>query len=331
MAADTFGSGCRFAVLLGLISGLAACSGSQSAGSGSSPGALSLTGPGGTSEPFTTTVRYYKTAFTAPAGASMNAGTSTDLTLTVTNCGGSNPCGTSNTNNNQKIGSGTITVPSGFTINGSITLGPPSGKLWHATFDSGTGIISLEANNGTYKLEIGESLTVSFNATAPCANGSPAWETHFYQDLPLPTPPAGTKFDLVGSPAAITVTGSCSRGCTFSQGHWKNSPNSWPVSTVTLGTVSYSEADALSIFGEPVGGNGLISLAHQLIAAKLNIASGADGSSISSTITAADALIGGLVVPPVGSGSLAPNLTSTLTTALDNYNNGVTGPGHCPE
>ena len=43
----------------------------------------------------------------------------------------------------------------------------------------------------------------------------------------------------------------------------------------------------------------------------------------------ADALIGGLVVPPVGAGSLANATTSALTNTLSDYNEGKTGPGHC--
>jgi hypothetical protein len=35
------------------------------------------------------------------------------------------------------------------------------------------------------------------------------------------------------------------------------------------------------------------------------------------------------VVPPVGPGYLAPATTSGLTQTLDDYNNGVIGPGHC--
>jgi len=125
--------------------------------------------------------------------------------------------------------------------------------------------------------------------------------------------------------------------CTFSQGHWKthgpiptgNNSNEWPVNSLMLGTVVYTDLELLSIFNASVGGNGLISLAHQLIAAKLNVANGADDSAIAATIAAADALIGALVVPPVGGGSLAPATTGALTTLLDDYNNGIIGPGHC--
>ncbi|MEQ1834054.1 MAG: hypothetical protein ABL977_13445 [Candidatus Eisenbacteria bacterium] len=118
--------------------------------------------------------------------------------------------------------------------------------------------------------------------------------------------------------------------CTYTQGYWKNHPEAWPVGSVTLGTVNYSAAQLMSIFNQPAAGNGLISLAHQLIAAKLNIAQGASApAGVLSAIAAADALIGGLVVPPVGAGSLSPGSTSALTTTLDNFNQGITGPGHC--
>jgi hypothetical protein len=126
----------------------------------------------------------------------------------------------------------------------------------------------------------------------------------------------------------FTVT-ACTTGCTFTQGYWKNHLSDWPVDSLTLGSVSYSSAQLLSIFGEPVAGNGLISLAHQLIAAKLNVANGASDAAIASTIAAADALIDSLQVPPVGAGYLEPSTTSGLTTTLDNYNKGIIGPGHC--
>jgi hypothetical protein len=120
-------------------------------------------------------------------------------------------------------------------------------------------------------------------------------------------------------------------GCTLTQGYWKNHPEDWPVSSLQLGSVVYTKAQLLSILSTPVKGNGLISLAHQLIAAKLNIADGASDSSIATYITQADALIGGKVVPPVGNGSLTTAQVATLVGKLDEFNNGVTGPGHCSQ
>jgi hypothetical protein len=130
----------------------------------------------------------------------------------------------------------------------------------------------------------------------------------------------------------VCTTSACEQdnGCTFTQGFWKNHAEDWPVTSLTLGTVTYSQADLLAIFNKPAAGNGLISLAHQLIAAKLNLAGGADDSSIAGAIAAADTLIGGLVVPPTGSGSLPNSATSGLTSTLDSFNQGIIGPGHCP-
>jgi hypothetical protein len=118
-------------------------------------------------------------------------------------------------------------------------------------------------------------------------------------------------------------------GCTLTQGFWKNHPSDWPVTSLTLGTVTYTQAQLLSILKQPVKGNGLVSLAHQLIAAKLNVAAGATSSTINATIASADALIGGLVVPPVGSGSLSTSSVGSLVTALDQFNQGLAGPTHC--
>lgn len=123
-------------------------------------------------------------------------------------------------------------------------------------------------------------------------------------------------------------------GCTRTLGYWKTHPDQWPVSSLTLGSVAYTKNQLLSILKQPVKGNGLVSLAHQLIAAKLNIAAGASApQAITDAIASADATIGSLVVPPIGSGYLAPSATSGLITTLDAYNNGVApdGPRHCDD
>ena len=131
--------------------------------------------------------------------------------------------------------------------------------------------------------------------------------------------------DQYGSTAnPITEQGDC----TLTQGYWKNHPNEWPVTAVELGSTTYTQLEALAIFGQPVQGNGLVSLAHQLLATKLNVASGASNTVVTE-IADADAAIGALVVPPIGSGYLATTATAGLAQALDDYNTGKTGPGHC--
>ncbi len=121
------------------------------------------------------------------------------------------------------------------------------------------------------------------------------------------------------------------KGCTLTQGFWKNHPDAWPVGGLILGSVSYTKAQLITILKTPVRGNGLVSLAHQLIAAKLNVLSGADDSDVDDAIEEADALIGSMVVPPFGSGYIAPATSSPLTGELDDFNQGDTGPGHCDD
>ena len=108
----------------------------------------------------------------------------------------------------------------------------------------------------------------------------------------------------------------------FGFGYWKNHPEAWPVTQLQLGNVTYTQEQLLDIMDEPVRGNGLVSLAHHLITAKLNVANGADPSCIQQTIADADALIGDLVVPPVGDGHLAPRDVEALKDTLEEYNEG---------
>lgn len=110
--------------------------------------------------------------------------------------------------------------------------------------------------------------------------------------------------------------------CVRGQGYWKNHPDQWPVTQLLLGNQVYDQEQLLSILHQSVRGNGLVLLAHQLIAAKLNIASGADGSCIEQALEDADALIGDLLVPPVGTGYLRPADVSALADTLDHYNGG---------
>lgn len=129
----------------------------------------------------------------------------------------------------------------------------------------------------------------------------------------------------VGTTLCKEQTGNC----TYTPGYWKNHPNAWPVTSLKLGTVTYSKSQLMQILSQPTSTNGMTNLTRQLIAAKLNIANGASSSSISTAIQQADAMIGSRVAPPIGNGSLSTSQTSSLVGQLDAFNNGVTGPGHC--
>jgi hypothetical protein len=133
-------------------------------------------------------------------------------------------------------------------------------------------------------------------------------------------------------------------GCTFTQGYWKthgpvgcqtgNNSNEWMTggNGLFLGNVHYTDDDLCAIMNKPAAGNGLISLSHQLIAAKLNLLNGSGAcAGMMADVAAADALIGNLVVPPVGAGSLSPGTTSALNGRLTTFNEGDYAgcPAHC--
>jgi hypothetical protein len=206
---------------------------------------------------------------------------------------------------------------------------------------------SGNANGSTYNLapfacatvQIGDNLFDNPGASSTCPSTPLVCGTTYVFRVFAHANSSLQRSDFTGNLQCTTINCNDTGGCTYTQGYWKthgpiptgNNSNEWPVTSLTLGTVSYTDLELLSIFNTPAAGNGLISLAHQLMAAKLNIANGADDSAVAGAITAADALIGGLVVPPVGAGSLPNSATSSLITTLTQYNEGLIGPGHCPE
>lgn len=260
--------------------------------------------------------------------------------------------GSTQTSINIQVCAGAVTgAPAGFSLQWMTAADyAANGNAWYLSEDSRLckASFSGNANLSRYNLAPGECVAVNVGeflfdngASTNCPDALLCGTSYVFRAFAHAT-------NLLNR-SAFTPNQTCTTldcghtgGCTLTQGYWKThnplvceiDPGSplciqWPVSSLDLGTVNYDVAELLSIFDTPAAGNGLLALAHQLIAAKLNVAAGADPTAVAADIAAADALIGALVVPPVGSGFLAPAVTSTLTTALTNYNEGATGPGHC--
>ena len=98
----------------------------------------------------------------------LSAGATTLLTFTITN----------GYNSAHSLGSANINVPAGFTLVGSpsdpITSGDES---WTSSLNGAGNVIQLRnpGPNKSQRLNFGESVQVSFNATAPCTAGSYVW------------------------------------------------------------------------------------------------------------------------------------------------------------
>lgn len=71
-------------------------------------------------------------------------------------------------------------------------------------------------------------------------------------------------------------------------GYWKNHPEAWPVSSLTLGDATYSRGDLVDLLALPTGGDSSVLFAHQWIAARLNVAAGASETEESPTLPGTD-------------------------------------------
>ena len=107
---------------------------------------------------------------------------------------------------------------------------------------------------------------------------------------------------------------------TGTPGYWKN--HSWPVSSVTIGGIPYTQQMALTHMGK-VSKDKTVTLFSSLLSAKLNVVTGNPHGCIDARISEADAWMG-LHAP--GSGVTASSQAwqdiAAAHTDLDDYNNG---------
>ena len=149
---------------------------------------------------------------------------------------------------------------------------------------------------------------------------------------------------------SVGVTVLCTGGCTRTIGYWKTHAGFGPQADVVtpllpvpLGTVGGAKSlnvttaafavQLLSFKGSNnvfKASNGINKLYAQLLGAKLNAKSGAASASIAATIAAADAFLATHDTTDWGGLSDAEQDTVLAwMTALDDFNNGLSGTSHC--
>lgn len=133
--------------------------------------------------------------------------------------------------------------------------------------------------------------------------------------------------------AAVLIGGSATvsaHSCPLTQGFYKNHPAA--VAPVLVGSTTMSRSQLITILQTPPRGDATLILAHQLIAAEENVASGSVDFgqvtvAVNNAISAANAL---LTQYPVGShldpSSAAGQQAVSLANFLDQFNNGVLTP-----
>jgi hypothetical protein len=138
---------------------------------------------------------------------------------------------------------------------------------------------------------------------------------------------------------SVTVTVPCGPGCTLTQGYWKTHSKYGPApydSTWAL----VGEDTLFFLSGQPwiqvlqtppAGGNAYYILAHQYIAAKLNVLNGASTTPEVNTALSWAENFFATYTPTSALSEEVRNTAISHAGILDQYNNGLIGPGHCSE
>jgi hypothetical protein len=127
-------------------------------------------------------------------------------------------------------------------------------------------------------------------------------------------------------------------GCTLTQGYWKTHSSYGPApyddawALIEEDTTFFQSGQSYyQVLWTPPAGTAYYVLAHQYIAAKLNILNGASSTpSVDAAIAWAESFFGTYTPSSTLSRSMR-NQVLTYATTLDQYNNGYLGPGHCSE
>jgi hypothetical protein len=124
-----------------------------------------------------------------------------------------------------------------------------------------------------------------------------------------------TDFGFFTTPVAQPGTGT--------PGYWKNHPEAWPVTEITVGGVTYTRDEAIAWLGK-VGKDKTTTMFSSLVSAMLNVMIHNDSSCVSDAIASANAWMAtyGPVGSNVAASSEAWSIGEPLHRQMDNYNNG---------
>jgi hypothetical protein len=137
------------------------------------------------------------------------------------------------------------------------------------------------------------------------------------------TPPQPTANAL--QPALPSTT-----NCAYTTVYWKNHLSSWPVMALTIGGLSYTQAQIVNLLQKPANGDISLAVFQQVVAVMLSAAHGANASVVQPTINGADDWLWDN--PPNSKPTGAAGDKGAIYAAtLTNFSSGIVGPGHCPD
>lgn len=254
-------------------------------------------------------------------------------------------------------------LPSGWALNCTYSGSPGSQvEVNKATVVDGNGITveaiaPIDWNNATGTV-VDECVSVNDTFAGDLGTVCAGDQTSFtftynrlfkYDECGMYVAPNTAKFVVVNNPEKlgessweVKITVPCEGGCTLTPGYWKTHSKYGPApydstwdlklggDAIFLGTgKSYYEV----LWMTPQGGNAYLILAHAFIAAEMN---GLNGAFIPADVQSAWNQAQGLLITYQSVMSIPKNsadrgIAIELAEILDDYNNGLIGPGHCSE
>lgn len=160
-----------------------------------------------------------------------------------------------------------------------------------------------------------------------------------YTGWTAPSPYEKQSLLLFGIPEIPDEPGD---GCTLTPGYWKTHSEFGPAPyDATWAELPQGASTPFFLSGKtyhqvlwtpPAGGNAYYILAHAYIAAKLNKLNGADFTDAQAAFDAATTVFDTYTPAQIGAlRGAARNPIVALAQTLDDYNNGLIGPGHCSD
>jgi uncharacterized protein (DUF2345 family) len=213
-------------------------------------------------------------------------------------------------------------TPSGVAVDLTATVTSSS------TVTSGTVTFSVDG------VEVGTANVVNGTATLLVAHQT-LGSTGVYPNLSpggytIKADYKGTSFCASTDTGTLTVSEAVWT-CPKTMQYWKDTPGEWPVSTLTLGTESYTKPQLIRILKKRSSRDASLVLSDELIAVKLNVALGSEElAAIATAISDADALLSQNPHGPVKPASTLGLAMIALADTLASYNDGSLTPGCTP-
>lgn len=165
-------------------------------------------------------------------------------------------------------------------------------------------------SSGTYTVKV-------VAATLPTGVVTPTWDRDGVGTADQATVVLGCNQNVTD--ADFGYMSKLSGWCPRTIGYWKNHTEMWPVTSLTIGGVTYNQTQLLAHLNSNSSDASRL-LIKQLVGTMLNLAMGSDPSTIQNTVNAANTF---LVSFPPGSNPKGSNRAYALSLkdALDKYNN----------